>query len=1138
MYGTDLPIQEGSAIIAERKYLLKDTVAGKKVVIDTCLDDTFNRVATGLANIETPDKQEYWKGEFLWALRNGAVPAGRIMSNAGSPIKRKTSTINCTVSGPIYDSMESILQRNKEAGLTLKHGCGIGYCFSTLRPRDSYVSGAGSGTSGPLSFMEIFNATCKTIASAGGRRGAQMATFDVCHPDIIEFVRAKRGDNVLSQFNLSVLVTDAFVDAVKTDSDWLLYFPAHTHERGLPDRQYIWRHWPILDPEYQTDGNGNVLCLVYQKVRARTIWEAIMHSTYDYAEPGFILRDTVNYMNNNWWNEYIVATNPCVTGDTKIFVVGRGAVAMGDLAKSGRDVPVLAYDFEQDRPVVKIGRAPRWTGRKDVWEVTLDNGHSFKATGNHKLYRRDGSCVTVGELEIGDSLRPLRVTQGAEVKMGTNVKRHRPLYHLIAEEKFGISLSEIGRGAGFYHVHHKDGNHGNDRWGNIEVLDHGSHSSHHMTEHNPMQYWWDQASESERQAYRDKMSESTSGENNGMYGRVHSDETKAKIGKKISDRFKDPEFAEKHRKSVKGWMTPERKAHLSRIRTKDRYIEHLVCATCGGNFEVETIVGKESTRKCCSKRCSFMFTYSSTPRIPISDETRALIAASSKAYATSDAGRKSKSKAGSQTWINTTLKCGSMLIHLGHVINRNTWDRVVPAVRDKGIKAVTSQTVDKYWGTDWSDFVKESMEYNHKVVSINHVGVRDVFNITVDDVHNYMIATETEDGGYTGIVSRNCGEVPLPPHGSCLLGSVNLASFVMNPFTDPVFDWGKFEKVVRIMTRMLDNVVEINGLPLPEQRHEIEYKRRHGLGYMGLGTAMTMMKISYGSPESIAFTDEVTKRMAVIGWRVGLELAKEKGPAPIMEDEWEVTQEMLTLRPRMVVDGHQVGSRVSGKELLFGYSRYMDHIREVDSGLVEELRTHGCRFTHHTSLAPTGTIALSIGGNTSNGIEPSFSHEYLRNVNESGKKSKRQIPVQSLEYRVYKHLFPDAQVDKLPDYFVTSDDVAPRHHIDVQAAAQKWIDSSISKTINVATDTPFSEFSELYMYGIDHGLKGCTTYRYNPSAYQAPPLVKLEDLRKTMYTFHMSNGESVCVSGDTLIKYDGEEHVAANLADFLRNASL
>ncbi|MCJ1887556.1 adenosylcobalamin-dependent ribonucleoside-diphosphate reductase [Pseudomonas sp. LA21] len=693
-----LALQPASQDIWDSKYRLKHK-DGKP--IDASVDETWQRVARALAGVEANKAQrEHWYERFLWALRNGAIPAGRIISNAGAQgHKPATSTINCTVSGIIRDSMDDILQKVHEAGLTLKAGCGIGYEFSTLRPRGAYVSGAGAHTSGPLSFMDIYDKMCFTVSSAGGRRGAQMGTFDVSHPDVREFIRAKREDGRLRQFNLSLLITDGFMAAVEADEEWPLVFPVHQKERDEVDledaEQVVWRDWPVHE-EYLVRDDGQVACRVYGRVRARHLWDMIMVSTYDYAEPGFILIDRVNELNNNWWCEAIRATNPC-------------------------------------------------------------------------------------------------------------------------------------------------------------------------------------------------------------------------------------------------------------------------------------------------------------------------------------------------------------------------------------------------------------------------------------------------------------GEQPLPPYGSCLLGSVNLTCFVNEPFGENArFDWERFREVVRVFTRMLDNVVEINGLPLAQQRAEILGKRRHGMGFLGLGSALTLLKLRYGSPEACVFTEEVAREMALVGWEVALELSREKGPAPALAQDYDVTAEMLRKRPEMADDGYKVGDKVAGRVLHARYSRYMQRVAEYAPQLVNELAEQGARFTHHSSIAPTGTISLSLANNASNGIEPSFAHHYSRNLIRAGRKTKEKISVYSYELLAYRaqvdnHAVPDAEEEKhrLPDYFITADDITPQQHVDIQAAAQKWIDSSISKTANVPTDYPFEQFKDIYLYAWRQGLKGCTTFRFNPAAFQGV-LVKEADLEKTVYRFELEDGSVVEFRGNEEVEYDGEIHTAANLFDALK----
>ncbi len=694
-----IPFQAASLDIWEKKYRLQ---AKDGSAVDKNMQDTYTRVANALADVEAPEKREEWYARFVWALERGAIPAGRIMSNAGAQAhKPATSTINCTVSGTISDSMDDILNKVHEAGLTLKAGCGIGYEFSTLRPKGAYVSGAGAYTSGPLSFMDIYDKMCFTVSSAGGRRGAQMGTFDIGHPDVLDFIKAKREDGRLRQFNLSLLVTKDFMEAVKNDGDWKLSFPV-TEKEAREDKldvnnpeQVIWREWPQKG-KYITNAVGLVACKVYRKLPAKRLWDAIMSSTYDFAEPGFVLVDKVNEMNNNWFDENIRATNPC-------------------------------------------------------------------------------------------------------------------------------------------------------------------------------------------------------------------------------------------------------------------------------------------------------------------------------------------------------------------------------------------------------------------------------------------------------------GEQPLPAYGSCLLGSINLTRFVRNPFTaEAFFDWNEFREVVGVFTRMLDNVVEINGLPLDGQRNEIMRKRRHGMGFLGLGSTITMLRMKYGEENSVEFTEKVSQELAVTGWEAALDLAKEKGSAPIMLEDFTITESMLTKRPEMVHDGYQVGDKIKGKVLHAKYSRYMQRVAAVKPELVEALAETGARFTHHSSIAPTGTISLSLANNSSNGIEPSFAHHYFRNVIREGKKSKEKVDVFSFELLAYRELInakampyaTDAE-SKLPDYFITAEDITPKQHVDVQAASQIWIDSSISKTANVPTDFAYEEFKDIYLYAYEKGLKGCTTFRFNPEAFQGV-LVKESDLKNTTYEFTLDDGSTVEFKGDEEIEYDGETHSAANLYDALK----
>ena len=229
-----------------------------------------------------------------------------------------------------------------------------------------------------------------------------------------------------------------------------------------------------------------------------------------------------------------------------------------------------------------------------------------------------------------------------------------------------------------------------------------------------------------------------------------------------------------------------------------------------------------------------------------------------------------------------------------------------------------------------------------------------------------------------------------------------------------------------------------------------------------------------------------------------------------------------------------------GRVLHAKYSRYMQRIASVAPNLVAELAETGARFTHHSSIAPTGTISLSLANNASNGIEPSFAHHYSRNVIREGRKTKEKVEVYSYELLAYRALinadalpYSDDAKSKLPEYFVSADDISPKEHVDIQAAAQLWVDSSISKTANVPTDYPYEDFKDIYFYAYKQGLKGCTTFRFNPAAFQGV-LVKEADLESTLYRFELEDGSVVELKGNEEVEYDGEMHTAANLFDALK----
>jgi len=266
--------------------------------IDLTVEDTWRRVARALAGVEQQDK-DIWEQRFYPILEGFRfLPGGRILAGAGT--SHRVTLFNCFVMGEVEDALDGIFEALKEGALTMQQGGGVGYDFSTLRPSGEPARGVGVTASGPVSFMRIWDSMCATILSTGARRGAMMATLRCDHPDIEIFIAAKRDSGALRHFNLSVLVTDDFMRAVREDADWPLVFPL---SGGEPTGEVVERIW---------SGSGKPCrCKVLRRIGARALWDKIMRAAYDYAEPGVIFIDRVNRMNNLWYCEQISATNPC-----------------------------------------------------------------------------------------------------------------------------------------------------------------------------------------------------------------------------------------------------------------------------------------------------------------------------------------------------------------------------------------------------------------------------------------------------------------------------------------------------------------------------------------------------------------------------------------------------------------------------------------------------------------------------------------------------------------------------------------------------------------------------------------------------------------------------------------------------------
>lgn len=564
---------------------------------ESSLEQLYGRVARALASVEKPELRAEWEQKFLTNLHAGAIGAGRIMSAAGTDIQ--ATLINCFVQ-PVGDAIQGvddegypgIYEALREAAETMRRGGGVGYDFSRIRPKGAFVKGTHSIASGPCSYMNVFDQSCSTVESAGSRRGAQMGVLRIDHPDVAEFIIAKRTPGRWNNFNVSVGVSDAFMQAVANGTDWELVHKAKPGQKVLEGGGY-----------QRADG-----LWVYRKLPARELWDTIMQSTYDFAEPGILFLDQIGRDNNLNYCEKIEATNPC-------------------------------------------------------------------------------------------------------------------------------------------------------------------------------------------------------------------------------------------------------------------------------------------------------------------------------------------------------------------------------------------------------------------------------------------------------------GEQPLPPYGCCDLGPIILTNFVRNPFGaggDAAFDFDAFEQVVATQVRALDNVLDVTFWPLEQQRNESAHKRRIGVGFTGLGNALTMLKLRYDREDGRAMATEIARRMRDAAYRASVELAKEKGAFP-----------------KFKADGYLAEGTFA--------SRLPDDIQA-------DIRQHGIRNSHLLSIAPTGTVSLAFADNASNGIEPAFSWGYKRNKREADG-SKSSYTVEDHAFRLYRSLVDSTvssdDTGKLPDYFVNALEMSAQDHVAMMQAVQPFVDTSISKTVNIPEDYPYDSFKDLYRQAWQAGLKGLATYRPN-----------------------------------------------------------
>ncbi len=924
-----------SRSIWDMKYRLK---APDGTPVDGDFDETWARVALAAAAAEAPENRARHALDFARALTGHRfLPAGRILAGAGTD--RAVTLFNCFVMGAIEDSMDGIFSAVKEAALTLQQGGGIGYDFSSLRPKGAAVKGVGADASGPVSFMDVWDAMCRTIMSAGSRRGAMMATLSCDHPDIEIFIDAKRERGRLSNFNLSVLVSDAFMDAVKADADWELKFGGK----------------------------------VFRTVKARALWDRIMRATYETAEPGVIFIDRINEENNLGYCETIRATNPCLTADSWI-ATEAGPRLIGELV--GQPFAALADGARWPSD----GRGFFSSGVKPTVQLKTREGYTLRLTADHRVRKAtrrtrdacDWAWTQAGALKPGDEVLLHDHRAVPQWGMAECAVRDRAEGYLLGLLTSGGSLRDQGA---------------------------------------ILPIWHDAIA-------------------------VNGDAVYCGI---IEEAFGSASLLPGPAPTIKtlGFGA----AQLISSAVYDLALAHSLTPDA---YDISPSMERRSS---AFHAGALRGIFDSCGNVHLSPKKGAsYVALAHRSLA-------------------QLCSAQRMLLRLGIISSiRECIDSLGGKAEARHELVIVDDNLAAFAGrVGFSDTGKAHL-FNNWINNLDCPLARERFCATVESVTPAGDA-EVFDAAIpglnafdaNGLWAHNCGEQPLPPYGACLLGSINLAKLVKQPFEDGAhLDVAELERLTRTAVRMLDDVIDVSRFPLPEQRAEAFAKRRIGLGVTGLADALIFCRTRYGSRESIELIDSWLSALSDAAYLASAEIAGEKGAFPLF-DAHEFLSRPFTLR--------------------------------LPQAVRAAIAKNGIRNGLLTSIAPTGTISL-FAGNVSSGIEPVFAYSYTRKVLQPDGTSTTET-VEDYAVRAFRAKF--GADTPLPDYFVNAQTLSPEDHLAVQAAAQRHVDSSISKTVNVPAAIAFDAFKDVYAKAYDLGCKGCTTYRPNDVTgavlqVAAPPL--------------------------------------------------
>ena len=1058
------------------KYAMRDNDMN---LVEKTPYDMHVRIATEFARIEKKKFKDPMTFDEIFSYLDHfkyIVPQGSPMYGVGN--KYQTVSVgNCFVLDSPYDSYSGILKTDEELVQLSKRRGGVGIDISTLRPSGAKTHNAAHTSTGVPSFMERYSNSIREVGQ-NGRRGALMISISVHHPDIEDFISIKSDLTKVTGANISIRLSDEFLNAVENDEEYEVKFPVDSD-----------------NPE------------TVEMVSAKYIWDKIIHSAHAMAEPGILFWSNIIkespadcYAEDGFKS---ISTNPCFSGDTLIGVAdGRNSVSLRDLAKEGKDVPVYSVDTSTGKVSIKWGRNPRITGyNKKIIRVHLDDKTHIDVTTDHKFPLLNGDTVEAKDLKSGDSLH--RFTKLPEYISKTNksqyysvccdtlnlnkekIYEHRLVSKFHWSDRWNELYSEQSENEwlkGGIVVHHKDYNSLNNSPDNLEIMTFKDHQQLH--------------------ADMDSV-----GENNGKYyGHTNEDIEKLvlsltrKLGRRIEQRewrelccenripkafsswrkngwfstYADLtkwaaeeygfECANEDPRTIKTHQDMLKQGYSAKIENREVLVEK-TCEGCKCDFYVEH--GKREQSYCCISCFLNIVNHDSKKMKKRTDSSAAF-------YKNKQENLKIEQ-----------VKAYSMLeFELKRKPLMREWENYC---RDNNIPF---RMRTKYGFQKYADIKEKANSYNHKVSFVEELeDTQDVYNITVDDNHTVAIVTGVEEcksgnNGYTGIFALQCGEVILSAEDSCRLLLLNLFSYVDKPFTPKAkFDFDKFHSHVQVAQRLMDNLIDIEiecvekiikkikndpepkevkirELNLWKRVRDVAIRgRRTGTGVTAIGDTLAALGIPYTSRKGLNAVEKIYKTLKLGSYRSSVDMAKELGTFSAWDYEKEKKNPFLL------------------------------RIKDEDPSLYRDMKKYGRRNIALLTTAPAGSVSLLT--QTSSGIEPQFMIEpYTRRKkgNPGDENFRSDFIDQSGDHWMEFQVFPpkvkmwmeitgETDLDKSPWRGSTAPELEWRERVKLQSLAQKNVDHSISSTTNLPNDATVEDVDAIYRTAWKSGCKGITIYR-------------------------------------------------------------